>query len=98
MKYGNLLMMSLALASAAGFAGTGRYTATLAQPLAKHKEVVGDHNVWKCTEATCILTSAPSDVDGVSSCKELRRQVGTLTAYGAEDKQFDAAKLARCNG
>jgi len=97
LKYSKLLIVGVLFASAAGFAGTTRYTATLAQPLPKHKDVIGNHNIWRCTETTCVLTSAPNDVEGVSSCRELKREVGALTAYGAAEKPFDAEKLAKCN-
>jgi len=97
MKYGVFVVGAMVLSAAVVFAGSSRYTASLAQPLDKNKEIFANRNIWKCNGATCILASAPTDVDGLLSCRELKRQVGTLTAYGAEDKLFDADKLAKCN-
>ena len=97
MKYASLLVASVLLATAAAVAGTSQYAAKLAQPLPKNKEVFANRNVWKCNGETCVLASAPMDADGLLSCRELRRQVGVLTAYGAEEKPFDADKLAKCN-
>jgi hypothetical protein len=92
-----LIVTIMILASATALADTGRYTATLAQPLAAKKELFVNGNMFRCDGATCILVSNPKDPASVHTCRALQHQVGTLTAYGAEGKPFDAAKLAECN-
>jgi hypothetical protein len=85
------------------FAGTGavaqsgRYTATLAQPLAGKKEVIIDHNIWRCEASTCILASVPEDPASIRNCHALVRKVGELKAYGPAETPFEADKLAKCN-
>jgi hypothetical protein len=93
----SLITATLILAVTATAAGTGHYTATLAQPLTAKKEFIANSNIWDCDGSTCILTSVPTDPDSVRSCRELQRRVGALTAYGKEGKPFDGDKLAKCN-
>jgi hypothetical protein len=88
---------SLFLSSFAALAAESRYTATLAQPLSKRKEVIVEHNLWRCEGSLCVLASRPGDISALRNCRALRRQVGELTAYGAPDDQFDSDKLAKCN-
>jgi len=85
------------LGSTAASADTGRYTATLAQPLAAKKDVIVNGNMFRCDGSTCILVSSPQDAGSVHTCRALEHQVGTLAAYGTEEHKFDAVKLAQCN-
>ena len=92
-----LIVASMILAGTA-VADTGRYTATLAQPLTAEKEIIVNGDMlFRCDGSTCILVSHSVDAGAVRSCQGLQRKVGTLTAYGAEGKPFDADKLAKCN-
>jgi hypothetical protein len=94
----NLIAVTLILASAAALADTGRYTATLAQPLAAKKEIIVNLNMWRCAGSTCNLVSRPNDAGSLRSCHELQRQVGVaLTAFVNDGTPFDADKLAKCN-
>jgi len=90
------IVASMILASSA-IADTGRYSATLAQPLTAKKEIIVNGNMFRCDGSNCILVSHPLDASGVGSCRALQREVGTLTAYVADGKPFDADKLAKCN-
>jgi hypothetical protein len=92
-----LLVAVMILANATAFADTGRYTATLAQPLATKKELIVNGNMFRCDGSTCILVSRPDDPGSLHTCRALQHQVGVLTAYGAAGVEFDAAKLAQCN-
>jgi hypothetical protein len=92
-----LIVAIMILTSATALADTSRFTATLAQPVAAKKEFIVNGNMFRCDGATCILVSNPMDAASVHTCRALQHQVGTLTAYGAEGKPFDAAKLAQCN-
>jgi hypothetical protein len=93
-------MLSL-IATIGFFASTAavadaRYTATLAQPVAK-KELVANGNIWRCEGSTCVLASDPQTAASVRSCHALELQAGTLSAYGTKDQPFDPDKLAKCN-
>jgi hypothetical protein len=92
-----LILATLILASSAALGGTGGYTATLAQPLAGKKEFIVNGNLFRCEGSTCVLTSNPVDAGTVRSCRAVQREVGTLTAYVADGKPFNADKLAKCN-
>lgn len=92
-----IVVISMILAGTTALAGTNRYAATLAQPLAAKKEILTNHNAWLCEGSTCVLASHPDTPDSVRTCRELQRAVGTLTAYGIEGNPFDATKLAACN-
>jgi hypothetical protein len=94
----NLILIAATIIVAhTAVADTGGYTATLAQALTQKKEIIVNGNLFRCNGSTCILVSVPQDADSVHGCRALRREVGTLTAYVAEGKPFDADKLAKCN-
>ena len=97
MQNPTLIVATMILASAAALGDTSRYTATLAQPLAAKKTFIVNDNMFRCDGSTCILVSTPIDAGSVRSCRALQREVGTLTAYVADGKPFDADKLAKCN-
>jgi hypothetical protein len=92
-----LIVAAMILVSSAALGDAGGYTATLAQPLTQKKEFIVNGNLFRCEGSTCNLSSNPVDAGSLHSCRALQRQVGTLTAYVAEGKSFDADKLARCN-
>jgi|SRR5579859_1642693 len=93
-----LILACAALAlGASAMAQPPRYSATLAEPLAAKKEIIVNSNVWRCEGSTCALVSNPNDPFSVRSCRGLARQVGTIAAYGGDNRAFDADKLAKCN-
>jgi hypothetical protein len=97
-KIERLLVATMILSSTAAFGSTSHYTAaTLAQPLNQKKEFVVNGNAFRCDGSTCVLASPPQDAGSVRTCRALHREVGTLTAYVAEGKSFDADRLAKCN-
>ena len=99
MKYINLMFLSLLAAGFAAAAQMERYSATLAQPLSGEKvTVVANGNVWRCTGTTCILASEPKDPGSMRTCHQLKRQVGTLTAFGSTNNPYDETRLSKCNG
>lgn len=85
------------LATTVAVAEADQYTATLAQPLSEKKEFISNGNIWRCEGSTCILASVPTDPASVRTCHALQRRAGTLTAYGSQERPFDAGKLAACN-
>jgi hypothetical protein len=94
----DLMLCSLLLAGSAAAAQIEHYTVTLAQPLSEEKVIVANGNIWRCLATSCVLTSAPKDADSMRTCRELKHQVGALTAYGSTANPFDATKLSKCNG
>jgi hypothetical protein len=92
-----LILVAMMLASTAALGDTGRYIATLAQPLAGKKEFIVNGNLFRCDGSTCILVSKPLDAGSVRNCRAVQHQVGNLTGYVADGKPFDADKLAKCN-
>jgi hypothetical protein len=92
-----LFMAAMILASTAALGDTGRYSATLAQPLAAKKEFIVNGNLFRCDGSSCLLLSNPVDAGSVRNCRAVQREVGALTAYVADGKPFDADKLAKCN-
>jgi len=91
------LMPALLLVAGAALAQTEHYTAGTAQPVGEKKEFIANGNIWLCSGTTCVLRSEPRDPGSLRTCRELKRQVGQLTAYGPASHIFDAAKLSKCN-
>lgn len=92
-----LVFHSVLLASSVAFAQTEHYAASTAQPIGEQKEFIANGNIWRCSGTTCILTSEPRDPGSMRTCRELKRQVGRLTAYGSATHTYDGVKLAKCN-
>ena len=88
-------LASLALAGTA-FADT-RINLTLETPKAAKTKLIAAHAVFVCENASCVAGVAPDDSITVSSCKEVVRKVGRVTAYGSEYKSLSAEQLASCN-
>ncbi|WP_447765888.1 CC_3452 family protein [Sphingopyxis panaciterrae] len=93
---GAALVGGLAFASsAASAAGGAYYRAELASPAPKARFVARDV-VWICDGASCVAgrgTSRPAIM-----CSTLAKQAGSVSAFTANGKAFDADELARCNG
>jgi hypothetical protein len=98
-KNPTLFVMIAISANLVALADTGLYTATLAQPLKEKMEVIdANHNAWRCEGSTCVLVSHTESAGEIWSCKQLVRRAGTVIAYGLAGSQFDAKRLAACNG
>jgi hypothetical protein len=97
MQNPTLIVAAMILASTAALGANNLYTATLAQPLTQKKEFIVNGNSFRCDGSTCILNSTPIDAGSIRTCRDLQREVGTLTAFVAGGKPFDADKLAKCN-
>lgn len=87
---------TLALTPASGFAQTARgyYAATPATAPAK-ASMVTRSTVWKCGEGVC--TASKSTSRDAIVCEVVVAEVGSLTAFSAGGKAFDADALAKCN-
>jgi hypothetical protein len=53
--------------------------------------------VFDCLGDVCAARSPASDTGGLRGCKELARQVGAVTSFGAGSKQLSADQLSECN-
>jgi hypothetical protein len=91
------MIVAAICASSGALAQSGSYTATLVQPLDTQKNYVIGDNLWRCAGSTCTLISKPRDASSLRSCRQLQRQVGPLSAYGASEQPFDADRLTKCN-
>lgn len=94
----NLLPIALTMFVAApAIADSNANVATLAEPLTAKKEIIIGANMFRCEGATCVLVARAADADTLDTCHTLARKVGSLSAYVAAGKPFDAEKLAKCN-
>src|ERR1700737_198219 len=85
--------MAFAGAVAGSVAADSPVTATLQTPLAKSTEPVAGGAVFGCKADTCVAESDTSSLDDLRMCRDLAREFGTITRFGA----LDAAGLAKCN-
>ena len=53
--------------------------------------------VFDCLGDVCAARSPTTDTTGLRACKELVRQVGSVSAFGPSSKQLSADQLAACN-
>jgi hypothetical protein len=88
-------LATLTMAGAA-FADT-RVNLTLETPKPAKTKLIAAHAVFVCENATCVAGVAPDDSITVSTCKEVVRKVGRVSAYGSEYKALSAEQLASCN-
>ena len=87
---------TLSLTPATGIAQTARgyYAATPVAAPAK-ASIVTRTTIWKCGEGVCTASKASSR-DAIM-CELVAGEVGQLSAFAANGKEFDAAALAKCN-
>ncbi|MBO9713055.1 hypothetical protein [Sphingomonas sp.] len=87
---------TLALAPAASFAQTARgYYAATPVTAPEKASLVTRTTVWKCGEGVCTAAKATSR-DAIM-CELVAGEVGKLSAFTANGKEFDAASLEKCN-
>jgi hypothetical protein len=53
--------------------------------------------VFECLGDVCASRTPSADTATVRGCKELARQVGGMSAFGAASKPLSADQLASCN-
>ena len=71
------------------------YTAQLAQPTETTRAVAGGV-AWNCQGSNCAAPKGTSRP--LRMCRELKREVGQVTAFTANGETLSAEDLARCNG
>ena len=95
------LILTTALLSGLAFAATAQaataVTATLVTPVASESTYVAGHGIFRCVGTTCQLASA-DEVSVSEACRDLKRQVGAISAIGTPTHQLEADRLAKCNG
>ena len=86
------LVVPLALMASPALASF--YSAQPQAAPAQHRFVARD-NVWNCAGTACASGRTPSRPAIV--CSTLARQVGALTRFTVEGRDFTAEELAACN-
>ena len=93
-----MLLAAVAAFSLAGAASAAdRIVAQLEAPVAAKTKIVAGGSLWNCEGATCVAAQQSSGATSVRACKSLAKEVGRLTAFGAERVSFAAEQLSKCN-
>ena len=90
-----IVAAAVAFVASPAFASSA-WTATPAKAASKQDFVAGSV-IWSCNSSGCHSTSDPSGADALTSCRELGRQLGQITAFSANGRVFTAENLAACN-
>ena len=85
---------ALALPSAA-WAGTD-FTAKLEIPKDKLVKIVAAEALWECVDDTCTATLERKAVK-VSTCKQVAKSLGKVSAFESGQKSLSDANLKKCN-
>ena len=91
----------LALTGGAALA-QGLAEATLQSPIAKPAQAIAGGAEWNCQGSTCATqvdpdSNAYTDIFAVSSCEDLVKTSGPVSAYSRDGKTFTSNQLDRCN-
>ena len=95
------MIRSLAIASIAlGLASTAHagtnITATLEAPKERLVKIAAAKALWKCEDTTCTATLNRSPVK-LSTCKEVVRSIGKVSAFASDERALSDANLKKCN-
>ena len=71
------------------------FRAELAEPAGQDQAVAGGV-LFRCEGTVC--TAPRSRSRPLRVCSDLRREVGTITAFTVAGEAMDTSRLARCNG
>lgn len=89
------------LALAAAGVGTGAAAETviakLEKPLQTSAKPVAGDALFECLGDVCAAREASDEAAGIRGCRELVRQVGSVTSFGPSSRPLAAEKLADCN-
>lgn len=77
------------------FAGTPGYRLVPATAFSAANTVVARDVLWKCAGEACVATKATSRPEIV--CASAAREIGKISAFSANGKDFSAEQLAKCN-
>lgn len=98
-----LIALAALATSATLFAGTATealanspaYRLVPEKAFSAANSVVARDVLWKCAGDACVATKATSRPEVV--CATAAREVGKITAFSANGKDFTAEQLAKCN-
>jgi hypothetical protein len=85
------------LAVAAGAAAAEPVVAKLQNGVSGAAKPVAGGAVFECLGEVCAARAPGADTAGVRACKELARQLGALSSYGAPSHPLSADQLTACN-
>jgi hypothetical protein len=77
------------------FASTPGYRLVPATAFSAANTVVARDVLWKCAGEACVATKATSRPAIV--CAAAAREIGKISAFSANGKDFSAEELAKCN-
>lgn len=95
------MIRSLVIAAAAlsfsgsAFAGTS-FTAKLEIPKDRLVKIVAAEALWECVDDTCTATLQRKGVK-VSTCKQVAKSLGKVSAFSTDQKSLSDANLKKCN-
>lgn len=72
------------------------YTAVLQYPVPKRQKVKAGSLIWDCYKDRCTI-DGPWPTPGVSACRALVQQVGTILSYGYPGKGLGPKQMTECN-
>jgi len=72
-------------------------TATLAAPAGSTCQPIAGGLTWHCAQSACVSDDAEVANMAVSTCKQLARHVGRITAFTAGARSLTADQLSECN-
>jgi hypothetical protein len=90
-------LAALATAALATSAMAEPVVAKLQSPAPGAAKPVAGGAVFECLGDVCAARAPSSDTSGLRGCKDLVRQMGAVTSYGASARQLSADQLAECN-
>lgn len=88
--------VSLALAGAAA-AAQPVVTVKLETPVAERVQLVAGGAVFVCQDGECIANAPTSRTFAASTCRDVVKKFGAVTAFERGVKTFDAEQLGACN-
>jgi hypothetical protein len=90
-------VLAISFANAGAALAADPVVAKLQQPVAAKTKVIAGGAQFVCEGGACVATAPSSKTYALTTCKDLAKSFGAITAFGAEQKQLDDQRLAQCN-
>ncbi len=71
--------------------------ATLKSPVEGTLKPIAGNSIFTCKADACTAGNPAAEAYTANACRQLVHAVGRVTAFSRGDRQFDEAKLAKCN-
>ena len=84
------------VSSSAAFAATP-VVATLQSGIEGTQKPIAGNSIFTCKADACTAGNPAAEAYTANACRQLVHAVGRVTAFSRGDRQFDEAKLAKCN-